>query len=88
MQLGRFIKLGQWVATTISIQLERNGKGSIVNASDHIVQLRSLPTGGSPNRGEDKVEDIVLGDEFEVWMEMSLNNGSKQINLEVGPICK
>jgi hypothetical protein len=72
-QLNKFIHLAKWAINNVCLHgtLDKNNDGSIrtvnvVNASENILKVRSLPFGGSPNRGDDKIEDIILGAEFEV----------------------
>jgi Ca2+-binding EF-hand superfamily protein len=72
-QLNKFIHLAKWAVNNVCLHgtLDKNNDGSIravnvMNASENILKVRSLPFGGSPNRGDDKIEDIILGAEFEV----------------------
>jgi hypothetical protein len=62
-QLSRFIALSKWVVNVVN----ETGHLNLLNASENIIQLKTLPHGGSPNRGQEKLEDqITLGADFDV----------------------
>eukprot|EP01038_Epipyxis_sp_PR26KG_P011558 gene11558-15478_t len=64
--MGRFIKIGQYIHSEL-IKHEYYSNSTILS------QLRSLPPGGSINRGKETTRDLIPSKgNFTVWLEMSI----------------
>ena len=86
-ELSRFIQLAQWVVGVITKHYSeiKGNKGNDAHFPEkaNILELRSLPPGGSLNRGKEKGSDSSpspnLSGRFEIYLELSmLIRGSKK----------
>lgn len=78
-ELGRFIELAEWAKGAMedhwSTFKGNKGKDAHFPANSTIYELRSLPRGGSINRGKEKDTEVTtpsLSGKFDIYFEMSI----------------